>query len=169
MKNFKPLEQDEHDKVWDKFYDLFDFKPHTKIFPAIRTTMPQLKLDIKECFSPDYPFDKLEQWALDLFDKVSYPGDRLYALFWQSTCYDFDPRQEMDRGKFGEWVVPIFPNGDYYIFLTKDFNNVWFGHPWERTITLIGDNIVRHGQEAREDFERLKLTAANKQANKSGQ
>jgi hypothetical protein len=41
-------------------------------------------------------------------------------------------------------LVPSFvPDGDYYIFLTKDFQNVWFGHPWEKTITLIGDKLIK--------------------------
>ena len=119
--------------------------------------MPQLKFDIKDCFSPDYPFNKLEQLALNLFDKISKPGDKLYALDWQHQCYDFDPRQEMDRNEFGEWVIPIFPNGDYYIFLTKDFNNIWFGYPWEQTITLIGDNIVKYGRQLKKDFETIRI------------
>jgi len=157
--NFRTLDPEEYDKVWNKFNNSFDFKPSSNIFPAIKTTMPQLKLDIKAYFSSDYPFNKLEQLALDLFDKLSKPGDRLYALDWQHECYDFDPRQEMDRNEFGEWIIPIFPNGDYYIFLTKDFDNIWFGHPWEQTITLIGNEIVKHGQQLKEDFEEIGITS----------
>jgi len=52
----------------------------------------------------------------------------------------------MDRDEFGEWVIPILPNGDYYIFLTKDFRNVWFGHAWEETITLIGHDLVKQAE-----------------------
>src|SRR5215212_1330507 len=113
MMNFRILDQKEYDKVWDKFYDSFDFKPSVNDFPAIKTTIPQLKFDIKDCFSSDYPFNELELLALNLFEKISNPGDRLYALNWQHECYDFDPRQEMDRNEFGEWIIPIFPNGDY--------------------------------------------------------
>src|SRR5437870_732528 len=152
MTNFRRLNKDEYDKVWDKFYDLFHFKPSINDFPAIKTDRPQLKFDIKNCFSKDYPLDKLEKYALNLFAAVSEPGDRLYALDWQHDCYDFDPREQMDRGQFDGWVVPILPIGDYYIFLTKDFNNVWFGHPWEQTITLIGEDIVSEGQKPEGDF-----------------
>lgn len=161
MKNFKKLDKAEYDQVWDKFYDLFDFKPSINIFPAIKTTLPQLKLDIKDCFSSDFPIDKLEGLALRLFENISLPGDRLYALDWQHECYDFDPRQEMDKDEFNEWTIPIFPNGDYYIFITKDFNNVWFGHPWEKTITLIGNNITGYGQKMMGEFIEIKLTAHN--------
>jgi len=142
MKNFRPLDKDEYEQVWDKFYDLFDFKPSTTNFPAIKTISQQLKLNISDCFSADYPFDKLEQWALTLFCRISNSDERLYALDWQHEFYDFDPRQEIDKDEFDEWTVPVFPNGNYYIFLTKDFKNVWFGHPWEQIITLIGNGGV---------------------------
>ncbi|MGB0839311.1 MAG: DUF2716 domain-containing protein [Chitinophagales bacterium] len=157
MQNFKLLNQDEHNMVWDRFYDLFDFKPSIEIFPAINTDQPQLKLDISNCFSINYPYHELETWALKLFKAISKPNERYYALDWQHPCYDFDPRQSMDRDDNGEWIVPVLPNGDYYIFLTKDFKNVWFGHPWEKTITLIGEDIVKYDQQMQSDFEKLKL------------
>jgi hypothetical protein len=152
MTNFKQLNQEEYDKVWDKFYDLFHFTPSVNHFPAIKTNKRQLKFDIKDCFSPNYSLDKLEGFAIKLFNKISRPGERLYALDWQHECYDFDPREQMDRDEFEDWIVPVLPNGDYYVFLTKDFNNVWFGHPWEQTITLIGDDIVECGQKMQTDF-----------------
>lgn len=31
-----------------------------------------------------------------------------------------DPRKQMDKDEFGEWIIPVLLNGDYYIFLTKD-------------------------------------------------
>ena len=89
------------------------------------------------------PFDKLEDLALSLFVSILKPGQRLYALNWQHDCYDFDPRLEMDRDEFDEWIIPVLPNGDYHIFVTKDFQNVWFGHPWEMTITLIGCHLLK--------------------------
>jgi hypothetical protein len=152
MTNFKKLNQEEYNKVWNKFYELFHFKPSVNDFPAIKTNRPQLKFDIKDCFSPNYPLDKLEGFAINLFTKISSAGDRFYALDWQHECYDFDPREQIDRDEFKDWIVPVLPNGDYYIFLTKDFKNVWFGHPWEQTITLIGDDIVKHGQKMKAHF-----------------
>jgi len=143
MVNFRRLNQEEYDKVWDKFYELFHFRPSISIFPAITTDRPQLKFAIKNCFSQNFPLGKLEEYALNLFTSISKPGDRFYALDWQHECYDFDPREKMDKDEFDEWIIPVLPNGDYYIFLTKDFNNIWFGHPWEQTITLIGEDITK--------------------------
>ncbi len=152
MNNFRKLDPEEDNKTWDKFYELFHFKPDMDQFPAIRSDRPQLKLDISVCFSEEYPLWKLEEYAINLFTSVSEPGDRFYALDWQHEGYDFDPWAPMDRNEFNEWIIPVLPNGDYYIFLTKDFKNVWFGHPWEQTITLIGDEIVKRGQELNNIF-----------------
>ena len=100
MTNFRRLNQDEYDKVWEKFYDLFHFKPSINHFQAINTDRLQLKFDIKNCFSQDFRVDKLEEYALTLFNSISKPGDRLFALDWQHECYDFDPRKKMDRDEF---------------------------------------------------------------------
>lgn len=113
---------------------------------------PQLKRDISICFSQSFPLKRLEELAINLFTLVSKPRDRFYALDWQHECYDFDPRETMDRNEFDEWIVPVLPNGDYSIFLSKDFNNVWFGHPWEQTITLIGNDIVEQAQRLSNNF-----------------
>ncbi len=162
MNNFRLLDQNEYDKVWDIFNELFDFKPSICLFPAIRTKKPQLKFDISGNYNLNFPYDKLENLALSLFLKITKPGDRIYALDWMHSCYDFDPRQQMDRDEFGEWVVPIFPNGDYYIFLSKDFENTWFGHPWEQTITLAGEALVKHGNELKAAFEKINITIFDK-------
>ena len=152
MTNFKELSQEEYNEVWDRFYDLFQFKPSTKQFPGISSRKPILKFDIQSHFTPTLSTDKLEDFAIHLFKHISNPGDRFYALNWQHDCYDFDPREPMDRDEFNHWVVPVLPNGDYHIFLTKDFNNLWFGHPWEKTITFIGDEIVRQMQKNKSGF-----------------
>jgi hypothetical protein len=48
-------------------------------------------------------------------------------------------------------VVSFIPDGDYYIFITKDFGNIWFGHPWEKTVTVIGDRLIK-AVKARQPF-----------------
>ena len=152
MKNFTLLDQEEYESVWNNFDNLYNFKPSVKHFPAVDTHQPQLKFNITSCFSEDFPMEKLEDYALKLFQSISKPGDRLYALDWQHDSFHFDPRKKMDRNEFEEWIVPVLPNGDYSIFLTKDLKNVWFGHPWEQAITLIGLEIVTQSREFDRSF-----------------
>lgn len=49
----------------------------------------------------------------------------------------------ISKNEFDEWTVPIFPNGDYYFFIHKDFEWGYLGHPWERTITVFGKELIK--------------------------
>lgn len=52
-------------------------------------------------------------------------GELIYALDWCHQSYKFDLRLINN----GEWAIPAFSDGDYYIFLTQDLKNGFFGHP----------------------------------------
>ena len=156
MGNRRELAEKEYNAVWDKFYEIFDFKPSTTKFPGIRTTFPQLKLSLKHD-SSDNEVDKFYELAYQLFVKITGEGERLYGLDWQHECCDFDPRQSTKGER-----IPIYPDGDYAIVLTKDFKNVWFGHPWEDTITIIGEKFVLEASKMLNEFEKIKITVYNK-------
>jgi hypothetical protein len=38
--------------------------------------------------------------------------------------------------------VEVFPDGDYYIFLTEDMSVGRFGHPWRQTLCIFGTGLV---------------------------
>jgi hypothetical protein len=38
--------------------------------------------------------------------------------------------------------VPIYPDGDYYAFMTEDLLEGTFGHPWEQTLCIMGDRLI---------------------------
>jgi hypothetical protein len=40
------------------------------------------------------------------------------------------------------WPVEIFPDGDYYVFLSEDMTVGTFGHPWEQTLCVFGDPLL---------------------------
>ncbi len=147
MKNFQQLKDSIEDSIWERFYQLFQFAPSTTVYPAIKTDKPYLRLDISKVFGDSRLIEKLERTAIELFIHISSPGERLYALVWQHQSYDFDPRQPLEKDEFDEWIIPILPNGDYYIFLESEFDNVWFGHPWEETITLVGSSMIQRWEE----------------------
>ncbi|MES9706026.1 DUF2716 domain-containing protein, partial [Bacillus toyonensis] len=52
------------------------------------------------------------------------------------------PHLAFERNEFYEWRIPIFPNGDYYFFIQKDFKWGYLGHPWEKSITIFGKEII---------------------------
>lgn len=93
-----------------------------------------------------------------LFEEVSSDNDRMYALDWQHESFDFNAKKYTEIiKKNNEWFIPTFPNGDYYIFVTKDFKNVWFWHPWEQTITLIWEDFCRKWKDLISKFEKIHI------------
>jgi hypothetical protein len=64
----------------------------------------------------------------------------MIVLDWQHAAYYLRPAQQA-YSPF-DWPVPVFPNGDYFIFLTKDFREGTFGHPWEETLCVMGARMV---------------------------
>ncbi len=160
--NFQVLSNEEYNIVWDKFYTEFSFKPSINIWPSIQTNKRQLKLNISKIFGETFSEEKWNRFnelgELVLIEIVE-PNGRIYALDWQHECFDFDPRKGLWEKDINS--PPLIPDGDYYIFLNKDFSNVWFGHPWEMSVTLIGDKIVRKGIELLEEFKKIEITPFN--------
>jgi hypothetical protein len=38
--------------------------------------------------------------------------------------------------------VGVFPDGDYYVFMTEDMTIGTFGHPWRQTLCIFGARLV---------------------------
>ncbi|AWD89669.1 MULTISPECIES: DUF2716 domain-containing protein [Bacillus] len=67
----------------------------------------------------------------------------IYALDWQHECYLFNPHSPIDKDEFGEWLVPVIPNGDYGFFIHQEFQWGLLGDPRQQTITIFGSPLIR--------------------------
>jgi hypothetical protein len=142
--------------AWDCFYRQFEFRASmdAKDWPAITEPVPSVSWDL--ALSRD-DFD--ERWASGRWrfamdeDAVNrlvmvalqacvQPGDWVYALDWQHPAYRCWPHQVDLSVDTGTWPVPVFPNGDYYIFAAHDFRFGVFGHPWEATLCVWGIELL---------------------------
>jgi hypothetical protein len=65
----------------------------------------------------------------------------LVVLDWQHPAYRFRPANQALTWQ-AEWKVPVYPDGDYFAFLSEDFSEGTFGHPWEKTICVLGERLV---------------------------
>jgi hypothetical protein len=89
-------------------------------------------------------FDAINAEALRCF-LTEFPGDPLFVVLeWQHPGYIFDAEAHANAAEDAEWRVPVYPNGDYYIFGRDGFNEGTFGHPWERTLCVYGPRLVPH-------------------------
>lgn len=67
------------------------------------------------------------------------------VLDWQHAAYELVPAIEIldDAPKDQVNGYPtVYPDGDYYAFLTPDFSEGTFGHPWEPSLCVIGSRLV---------------------------
>jgi len=164
MQSWTRLDPAQNHDVWDRFFSEFNFRPSifSKDWPSIHSSLPRLKLDIMECYREGYNHDNLlilEDLAQDIFRKITDTGETMLALDWQHDSFEFYPHMDMPRDpELDEWPVPVLPNGDYYIFITKDFRNLWFGHPWEESITLVGAEITSAAQPLTQKFVELNFS-----------
>jgi Protein of unknown function (DUF2716) len=145
MENWLKLSNLEYEQVWDKVYDKLKFKPSISKFPSFKVPTPFITYDVSLCFgqSEDQDaYDNLEEKAIVVFKENTAIDEYIYALDWQHECYWINPHLEIQKNKFDEWSVPIFPNGDYYFFLQKNFEWGYIGQPWERSITVFGKELI---------------------------
>lgn len=147
MNGWTLLEDDELELVWSRFYKNFYFKPSTTIFPAYSLPSPFIKYDISDRYTEDLIRD-FEEKSVNAFQQCTKPEELIYALDWQHDCYLVDARLEFPRHfswrvDNGDWIISIYPDGDYHFFLARDFSWGILGHPWEQTITIYGENFIR--------------------------
>jgi ADP-heptose:LPS heptosyltransferase len=141
MNAWVELTRREHDDVWDMFYRKFGFSPSTSKFPEI------LEPESSLTYSRGYDLlissrDNFRQNALAAFKSIVSPGGRMYALDWQHECYWFYPHlSENER-----WWIDV-PDSEYAIFLSEDFGFGFFGHPWEATICVFGQELLEAFQK----------------------
>jgi len=82
----------------------------------------------------------LNSEVLRAFVEVFPDDERLVVLDWQHPSYWFRRHRQAIGNE--AWAVSPFPDGDYYIFLTQNLSSGTFGHPWEETFCVFGQELV---------------------------
>lgn len=81
----------------------------------------------------------------------------MYALDWQHDCFVFSPNEDIplyywyhDTGRDCNVYFPsYYPNGDFYFFISLDWKIGLFGHPWNKEIYVMGEELIN-------EFDRIK-------------
>lgn len=140
------LSRDEYDRVWAAFEERFTFRASTTLegWPAIREPTPSVTFDLSAV--PDGPrrgaaYDSVNAEALRAFLTALPEVQELVVLDWQHPAYRFRASVQALTWQ-AEWKVPVYPDGDYFGFFTEDFSEGTFGHPWERTLCVMGEQML---------------------------
>lgn len=147
MKNWIELSELEYEKVWNKIDDDLKFKPSISRFRfrPFKVPSPFITYDISDYYGEINDlevYDDLEEKTLLVFQDITTEDEWIYALDWQHQCYWINPYLEFEKNEFDEWKIPIFPNGDYYFYINKNFEWGILGHPWKQTITIFGKDLI---------------------------
>ena len=146
---WKAVTDDAYDGLWDRFYAKFGWDRSAGITsPVIRDPEPSITFDLSSI--PDGPRRvaaraSIEAEALRCFLVALPEVETLVVLDWQHPAYEFQPAIEVldDAPKHDVNGYPtVYPDGDYYAFLTPDFSEGTFGHPWEPSLCVIGSRLV---------------------------
>lgn len=145
MENWQELSAEENHFVWERVYNELYFEPSIHVFPGFQVPKPFITYNISSLADSEEnlePFADLEAKARCVFQELTAPDEYIYALDWQHAGYRMNPYLEVRRNEWNEWLVPLYPDGDYYFYLQKDFEWGYLGHPWEGTITLFGEKLL---------------------------
>ncbi|MEU6948152.1 DUF2716 domain-containing protein [Streptomyces sp. NPDC046316] len=106
--------------------------------PCASVTWNLSALDDDPC---DERLDRLVAVVEQGLASCAGPAGTLLALDWQHTSYRFAPHKVGGAGQ-PAWPLSPYPDGDYFIFLAEDFRFGSFGHPWEGSLCLFGEELL---------------------------
>lgn len=86
---------------------------------------------------------EMERNAIKAFIDCTNENERIFALNWQHQGYSFNPRLEMERNKFDEWLIPLIPDGDYCLFLQEELEWGILGIPLKNEIIVFGEKFTK--------------------------
>lgn len=139
------LGDEDRSAYWSTFKDTFGFCAGTtsESWPAIREPTPSVTFDLANPAGPGWAarLDAINAEALRCFITEFDDDPTFVVLDWQHDGYLLDAAA-FATAHDSEWRVPVYPNGDYYIFLRTDFTAGTFGHPWEQTLCIFGERLV---------------------------
>jgi hypothetical protein len=139
-------EETDYEQIWTPFDAKFNFRPSMESFPGYTEPVPSVTYDIASAYGNEKSYNALEAdlyiKLLKSFRELLQTGEYVWALDWQHQTYKFFPHREFLGSDPEQWKVPLFPNGDYYIFLEKGMEWGVLGHPWEKTMCVFGEKLI---------------------------
>jgi hypothetical protein len=140
------VDSDEYRALWARFDERFGFRPGVDpgSWPAIREPIPSVTFDlgaIADGATRGSAYDAINAEALRAFVWAMPDSRELIVLDWQHPAYRFMPSTQAMTWQ-AEWKIPVYPDGDYSAFLSEDYAEGTFGHPWEKTICVMGARLI---------------------------
>lgn len=134
--------ENEYNDIWNKINTEYQFAPSSENW--LNLPAPNKKYHINKLWS-----DTQEKLVNNILQSINQ--SKMYALDWQHDCFVFDPRENIpldywyydESGDCNVFFPSYYPNGDFYFFISMDWNMGLFGHPWKSEIYVMGEKLIK--------------------------
>ena len=156
------------DELWDEFERWCKFSPSIEV--DREAFSPNVEYDIYDCVNAISKAENDADWSKvirSIFTKTKGVDEYIYALDWQHSEFRYIP--EIDKGEvnksyfvgdegeeFNVYLPKFYPDGEYYLFLAKDFKWGYLTDPWRQQIIVYGDEL-RNEISKNSDFLEISL------------
>jgi hypothetical protein len=136
---WRAMHRAETDDAWEEF--------NSRIGGGTRLPEPSCVWDVSGLWlasNQERPLleEDLTRKTQEALRKCTVPEEELYVLDWNHTCFLHDPHaeialtEERGRGK------PVYPNGDSYLYLPRDFRFGILGSCVDQILTVYGEDLL---------------------------
>lgn len=153
MDNWICFDKNEYIEIWDIFEAKYNFPPSFGS-ESYKPNIPYIKYSLVNIFNHKSSDNDWDIKVKEAFIKATNNDEFIYALDWQHESYYYNPRLPDRQGIF---IIPFFPDGDFYIFTPKDFRWAFLTHPWEQYIILAGMELIDSFKDVRSSFIEIEL------------
>lgn len=130
-------------RLWDRFDAAFRFRPSLYELPGIDEPTPSITYGLVYGDGTRAEPVWVNRALLAALRRVSDVDASVVVLDWKHQTYRCRPRWVRDEeSPDATWPVDFCPDGDYHIWLTEDFRCGTFGHPWEPSLCVFGEDLL---------------------------
>ena len=145
------LDWDAGKVLWAGFADRYQFRASISPggWPAIVEPTPSVVWDLRPVFEGDYPGGftagsrEVAGLVLGTVQDCTEWWESIVFHDWVHPSCLFRPHKVDEPEEVPGWDVGgLFPNGDYTIFVGRDYAFGILGHPWERSLCVFGQTAM---------------------------
>lgn len=151
----------EQDELWEIVYQRFSFEPDYYAKDA-RYTLKE-PYDLYSCKGVAALADSDPKWRETIraiFCTCLRDQEYMYVLDWQHTCYYYYPQAKIRKDKptfirdkkysnggYYAYFPEFYPDGDYFLFFSKDLSWGYLTDPWRNHIFVYGEQLRKELQK----------------------
>lgn len=143
------------EELWKIIYQHFSFDPDYYAKDS-RYTIKESH-DLYSCKGVGLLANSDPNWRetiQGIFCRCLKEQEYMYALDWQHTCYKYYPQvkirktnptfisdEKFENSGYYAYFPEFFPDGDYYLFFSKDLSWGYLTDPWREQIFVYGKEL----------------------------